>query len=110
MSDSYEEQVELPQEIIEAMQIFISFLTANFAYEDGVDEVEFKMLRESVTDGIFMSAHVPMMERNNIGISGNDFFNAACILMTDMLYNATSGNISEAQEVLRRVGLAVLDS
>jgi len=50
------------------------------------------------------------MERNNIAISGNDFFNAACILMTDMLYNATSGNIPKAQDVLQQVGLAVLDS
>lgn len=117
MSDSNENEInpeevffEIPVEIKEAMQIFISFLTANFAYEDGIDEVEFKVLRESVTDGIYESGHLPIMERNNIAITGNDFFNAACILMTDMLYNATSGNISQAQEVLRKVGLAVLDS
>ena len=68
------------------------------------------MFRESITDGIFGTAELPMMERNNIGISGNDFFNAACILMTDMLYNATSGNILEAQKVLREMGMAVVDS
>ena len=108
MQDSNEYEVVLPDEIKEAMQIYISFLTANFAYEEGIDEVEFKAFRESVTDGIFMSGDVPIMERNNKGITGNDFFNAACIMMTDMLYNATSGNIPQAQQVLRDMGLAVV--
>jgi len=50
MSDSNENEInpeevffEIPIEIKEAMQIFISFLTANFAYEDGIDEIEFKI-------------------------------------------------------------------
>jgi len=103
-------EVVVPNEIREAMQIYISFLTANFSYEEGIDEVEFKMFRESITDRIFGTAELPIMERNNIGISGNDFFNAACILMTDMLYNATSGNILDAQNVLREMGMAVVDS
>ena len=110
MSSEEHHEIVVPIEIREAMQIFISFLTANFSYEDGIDEVDFKMFRESITDGIFGTAELPMMERNNIGISGNDFFNAACILMTDMLYNATSGNILEAQKVLREMGMAVIDS
>ncbi len=110
MSSEEYHEVVVPEEIKEAMQIFISFLTANFSYEDGIDEVEFKQFRESITDGIFGTAELPMMQRNNIGISGNDFFNAACILMTDMLYNATSGNILDAQKVLREMGMAVVDS
>ena len=109
MSSEEYHEVIVPTEIREAMQIFISFLTANFSYEVGLDEIDFKMFRESITDGIFGTAELPMMERNNIGISGNDFFNAACILMTDMLYNATSGDILEAQKVLRQMGMAVID-
>ena len=50
------------------------------------------------------------MERNGIEITGNDLFNAACILMTDLLYNATSGNNEVVKEVLRDVGLAVVNS
>ena len=36
-------EIIVPIEIREAMQIFISFLTANFSYEDGIDEVDFKI-------------------------------------------------------------------
>ena len=51
-----------------------------------------------------------MMQRNNIGISGNDLFNAACIMMTDMLYNATSGDIPKARELLNEMGMAVVEA
>lgn len=108
MPDSNENEISFPPAIKEAMQTYIAFLTANFAYEDGIDEIEFKAFRESVIDAYYLSGDVPIMERNDVGMTGNDFFNAACIMMTDMLYNATSGNISKAQEVLREMGLAVV--
>ena len=43
MSSEEYHEVIVPTEIREAMQIFISFLTANFSYEDGIDEIDFKM-------------------------------------------------------------------
>ena len=51
-----------------------------------------------------------MMQRNMVGITGNDLFNAACIMMTDMLYNATGGDIPKAQELLKEMGMAVVKS
>jgi hypothetical protein len=105
--DNYE--IEIPPPLKEAMQTYISFLTANFAYDE-LEEIEFRTLRESILDGFFITGDEPVMARNNIPITGNDLFNAACILMTDLLYNATSGNNKDVQEVLRTVGLAVVNS
>ena len=109
-SEEYNEIVDMPIGIKEAMQIYISFLTANFTYEDEIDQVEFAMFRGTITDGLFDTQHIPMMQRNMVGITGNDLFNAACIMMTDMLYNATGGDIPKAQELLKEMGMAVVKS
>ena len=109
-SEEYNEIIEMPESIKEAIQVYISFLTANFAYDEDIDQAEFAMFRETITDGLFETQHLPMMQRNNIGISGNDLFNAACIMMTDMLYNATSGDIPKARELLNEMGMAVVEA
>ena len=109
-SEEYNEIVEMPDSLKEAIQIYISFLTANFAYDEDIDQAEFQMFRETITDGLFDTQHLPMIQRNNIGISGNDLFNAACIMMTDMLYNATSGDIPKARELLEQMGMAVVEA
>ena len=109
-SEEYNEIVDMPDSLKEAIQIYISFLTANFAYDEEIDQAEFAMFRETITDGLFDTQHLPMMQRNNIGISGNDLFNAACIMMTDMLYNATSGDIPKARELLEQMGMAVVEA
>ena len=44
MPNQDDHQIEIPIQIKEAMQTYISFLTANFAYDE-VEEVEFRMLR-----------------------------------------------------------------
>jgi hypothetical protein len=110
MSSQDDNEIALPIEIKEAMQIFISFLTANFAFGNEIDDIDFKMIRESITDEFIDTGTVPVMIRNGTAISGNDFFNASCIMMTDMLYNATSGNMEQAQEVLKELGIAVVNS
>ena len=109
VSNQDDHEIEIPIQLKEAMQTYISFLTANFAYDE-VEEVEFRMLRESIIDAMFLQGDLAVMERNGIEITGNDLFNAACILMTDLLYNATSGNNEVVKEVLRDVGLAVVNS
>ena len=109
-SEEYHEINEMPESIKQALQVYISFLTANFSYDDDIDAAEFALFRETITDGLFDTQHLPMMQRNNIGISGNDLFNAACIMMTDMLYNATSGDIPEARKLLEQMGMAVVEA
>lgn len=109
MSDKNNYEIEIPLPLKEAMQTYISFLTANFAYDE-VEEIEFKALRESIVDAMFLQGDLAVIKRNGIEITGNDLFNAACILMTDLLYNATSGNNEVVKEVLRDVGLAVVNS
>lgn len=109
MSDKNNYEIEIPLPLKEAMQTYISFLTANFAYDE-VEEIEFRALRESIVDAMFLQGDLAVIKRNGIEITGNDLFNAACILMTDLLYNATSGNNEVVKEVLRDVGLAVVNS
>jgi len=109
MSDKNDnEVVPIPLAIKEGMQIYVSFLTANFSFPEEIDHVAMSQFRETITDSLFDTQHLPIMERNNVGITGNDLFNAACILMTEMLYNYVDGDILQAQEVLQEMGMVLV--